>query len=68
MAPETLHQSILDLLNSAASASKPVARCPCGAAMEYRDTQFFYEGQSWNLKLPVCPRCQSAPRVLMHDA
>jgi hypothetical protein len=67
MVPEAEHQSILDFLN--ASSSEPLAaRCSCGAAMRYKDAVFFYEGQSWQLKIPVCPECDSATHITTHDA
>jgi hypothetical protein len=68
MASETLHGSILEFLNSTRS-KKRIARCHCGAAMEYQDTTFFYDGQSWEVKLPVCRKCHpAAMRVSAHEA
>ncbi len=68
MEPATLHQSIVEFLNSASSAKKVVAHCSCGAIMEHRKTNFFYEGQSWEVELPVCTQCKPVTRMPKHDA
>jgi hypothetical protein len=67
MAPETLNQAIIEFLNSA-SAHNKLARCNCGAAREYRKTTFFYDGKSWQVELPVCPKCTPVSNVSPHDA
>jgi hypothetical protein len=63
MAPETLHESILEFLNSASSPKKTVATCDCGAAMEYQKITFFYDGKSWEVVLLVCFRCHPVSPV-----
>jgi hypothetical protein len=68
MGPATLHQSIVEFLNSASSAKKVDTHCICGAIMEHRKTNFFYEGQSWEVELPVCTRCNPVTRAPMYDA
>jgi hypothetical protein len=67
MAPENLNGTIIDFLNSA-STTKKLTRCICGTMREHRETTFFYNGQSWEAELPVCPNC-SGPRLApTHDA
>jgi hypothetical protein len=65
MEPATLHQSIVEFLNSPAM---PHTRCACGAMKENRETTFFYEGQRWELELPVCMKCNPSPVLVAHDA
>jgi hypothetical protein len=67
MAPETPRKSILEFLNSARSPKKRIV-CPCGAVMEYQDTKFFYDGQSWEVVLPICRKCHPATPCFSHDA
>jgi hypothetical protein len=62
MPPETLHDSIVNFLNSSKSKER-VARCLCGAVLEPRYTTFFYDGQSWEIVLQVCVKCNPAPKV-----
>jgi hypothetical protein len=58
MVPETLHQTVLDFLNSVSSAKrKKVVRCGCGAVMKYQNATFFYEGRNWDVELPICFKC-----------
>jgi hypothetical protein len=68
MEPASLHQSIVEFLNSASSAKSTVHRCDCGTVMTHRATTFFYEGQSWEVELPVCLKCNPAAGLVTHDA
>jgi hypothetical protein len=67
MAPDTLHESILGLLKSAQSLKKPTV-CPCGTVTGYEVTKFFYDGQSWEVLLPICRKCHPASPIITHDA
>jgi hypothetical protein len=66
MSLPTLHQSIVEFLDSASTPPKRVERCACGAPMEYRETTFSYEGREWEIELPVCLKC--ARNRHAHDA
>jgi len=66
MSYTTLHQSIVEFLDSASVLPKRVERCDCGSVMEYRETTFFYEGREWKINLPVCLKC--APKTFAYDA
>jgi hypothetical protein len=66
--PTTLNQSILEFLESANSAENKIARCRCGAIMQYQGTTFFYEGQRWKVELPFCLRCNPSRGASTHDA
>jgi hypothetical protein len=68
MGPETVHQSIIEFLNSARTNKATTTRCCCGAIMKEQTTTFFYDGQSWEVQLPICPDCRPAPRAPRHDA
>ena len=57
MAAETLHQTILDFLNSASSAKTRPEVCRCGARMEFQNATFFFDGEAWEVELAVCPEC-----------
>jgi len=60
--------SIIEFFDSASSAKNELARCRCGALMEYQTTTFFYEGRSWELELPVCIRCNKSRSAPTHEA
>lgn len=67
MSLPTLHQSIVEFLDSSSAPPQRVEqRCACGAVMERRETTFFYEGREWKVELPVCLKC--APSRHLHDA
>jgi hypothetical protein len=57
MVPETLHQTVVDFLNSVSSARKKIVHCGCGAVMKYQRGTFFYEGRNWEVELPICFKC-----------
>jgi len=57
MEPTSLQQVVIEFLNSASHANTPAPRCDCGAMMEKRKASFHYQGQSWEIELPVCPSC-----------
>jgi hypothetical protein len=63
-----LSQAIMDLLNSA-SISLTTVSCPdCGSAVEYRNSMFPYEGQTWEIPFPFCPECNPIAHAPMHRA
>jgi len=66
MSLPTLHQSIVEFLDSSSAPPRRVDRCACGAVMEHRETTFFYEGREWKIELPVCLKCASPTHA--HDA
>lgn len=68
MGTESVRRSIRDFLDSMSSAKKSVVLCDCGCPMEYRDITFFYEGQNWEVSLPVCLKCHPIPAVSAHAA
>jgi hypothetical protein len=68
MAPDSLHESILEFLNSA-KPSRRVGdtRCACGWTLTSQNATFFYDGQSWKVVLPICLKCHTAPHVPISD-
>jgi hypothetical protein len=68
MAPDSLHESILEFLNSAKSSRRAGdTRCACGSTMTPENATFFCDGQSWKVILPLCLQCHPAPRVPILD-
>lgn len=67
MAPEDLNQAVIDFLNSARTTKK-LTRCSCGVMREHQKTKFFYNGQSWEVELPVCPKCSATSVTHVADA
>lgn len=68
---DTFQQTIADFLNSARSASFATDNSvceTCGSAVEYRPFAFFYQGQSWEVCLPVCAKCQPSAPLLTYEA
>jgi hypothetical protein len=70
---EELRETIVDFLNSAATESattstKTVVCDECGAAKENRMSTFFYDGQPWELLVPICVKCHPTLHVITHDA
>ncbi len=52
-----LSLSITEFLNN--SSVPRVRRCPgCGAIMEYLPVTFHFDGEAWDIGLPVCTRCE----------
>ncbi len=68
MAPDTLHESILEFLNSAETSRRSVdTRCACGSVTIQQNTTFFFKGQSWKVILRVCLKCHPAKHVPTSD-
>lgn len=68
MAPDSLHESILEFLNSAnPSRRSEDTRCACGSATTLQKTTFFFDGQSWKLIFRVCLKCHPAKHVPTSD-
>jgi hypothetical protein len=68
---DTTEQTIVDFLNSARTASFATdnSTCgTCGAAVEYRPSVLFHVGQSWEVWLPFCIKCQPSAPLLTYDA
>ena len=57
--PESPHETIIKFLESA-KTTKLVACPDCLSPIAYRDTEFFFEGQTWKIPLPFCPMCVAA--------
>jgi hypothetical protein len=66
MRSQTLHQAVVEFLESASSPLERIERCACGEVMEQLETAVFYEGREWKIDLPVCLKC--AHRTHMYDA
>jgi hypothetical protein len=61
-----LPHAIIEFLNDA-STHTATNQCPdCGSDLEYRDCTFFYEGQTWEVPLPICISCHP-PQQLPTD-
>ena len=68
MTPDAVHESILNFLTSGL-LKKQVCHCVhCGSIKAYTNVTFFYEGQSWEVNLPVCLECDLIPDHPTHDA
>jgi hypothetical protein len=64
----SLPQAIIEFLNDA-STHAAASSCPdCGSKLEYRDCTFFYEGQTWEVPLPICIICHPLQRLPTEDA
>src|SRR5580658_6829914 len=49
--------SIIKLLQAVSSHS-PRSQCrDCGTRLIYRDCTFSFEGRSWEVSMPICPKC-----------
>jgi hypothetical protein len=63
-----LTQAIIEFLNYA-STHATASSCPdCGSDLEYRDCTFFYEGQTWEVSLPICIICHPLRQLPTDDA
>ena len=59
LTPESPLATIIKFLESVKTAR--LAACPeCLSPIEYRDVEFFFDGQTWKIPLPVCPMCGTA--------
>ena len=57
-------QAFIEFVNSATTPWAAISRPACGTALKYRDCTFFYEGQTWEIPLPICVRCHPITRVV----
>jgi hypothetical protein len=53
-----LPRTIVDFLSSASARSAPKLCTVHESALEFRDCTFFYMGQTWEIRLPVCVKCR----------
>jgi hypothetical protein len=62
-------KAFIEFVNSA-STHWATNSCPaCGTELKYRDCAFFYEGQTWEIPLPICGKCHPIAHVNPpHDA
>jgi hypothetical protein len=63
-----LPSAIIDFLRSASIRSSMTCCPECGSLLEYGDCTFFYEGQTWEIPLPICVKCLSRAEVLTDEA
>jgi hypothetical protein len=59
-----ISQAFIEFLNTAGThwATK---FCPdCGAELKHHDCTFFFEGQTWNISLPICIKCHPIRQVV----
>jgi hypothetical protein len=57
-------QAFIEFVNSA-STHWAANACPaCGTELRYRDCTFFYEGQTWEIPLPICVKCHPITQVV----
>src|SRR5579863_5444467 len=66
-------EAIVDFLNSltAEAGRGSVGKVSCSAcesALEYRMATFFYEGQTWEIPLPISGKCRPIVRVVPGEA
>ena len=58
-----ISQGFIKFLNTA-STHCATKSCPdFGKELKYRDCIFFYEGQTWEIPLPVCTKCHPIKHV-----
>jgi hypothetical protein len=63
-----LSVAIIDFLHSASTRSSMTCCPECGSQLEYGDCTFFYEGQTWEIPLPICVKCLPSAEVPTDDA
>jgi hypothetical protein len=57
MPEKFIPQAIVSFLDSV-SVSRDLKCCQvCGSELEYLDCAFFYNGQTWEIRLPICLDC-----------
>ena len=66
--PHPLAVAIIDFLNSASTRSSLICCPECGSVLEYGDCTFFYEGQTWEIPLPICVKCLPSAEVPADEA
>jgi hypothetical protein len=58
-------KTIKKFLDSVAD-SKTSGSCPtCGSPLKIRQAVFYYDGQAWEVPLPVCLKCLSGTENLI---
>jgi hypothetical protein len=63
--PPLALREFLDFLRE---QSQTLRHCPeCGSVMEHLIATFFLDGQTWDIALPVCPKCglRSSPKTVV---
>jgi hypothetical protein len=57
MTENPISKAFIQFLNTASNHWAANA-CPgCGLSLEYRNCTFFFEGQTWEIPLPLCVKC-----------
>jgi hypothetical protein len=57
-------QAFIEFVNCG-STHWAATSCPaCGTGLKYRDCTFFYEGQTWEIPLPICVKCHPTTHVV----
>lgn len=65
----TFAKDIIDLLNTVSAVCECCKRCStCGTPMRHRASMFFFGGQTWNVPLAFCPKCNPASEVPSYRA
>jgi hypothetical protein len=61
---QTLARDIIDPLTTVGAACECCQKCStCGTSMEHRASMFFFEGQTWDVLLAFCPKCNPVSQV-----
>jgi hypothetical protein len=68
MTSGNLHRAIVDFLDSASTPSVLGYCHDCGSAVENRNSTFSYRAQTWEISLPICPKCNPVSRFPIFDA
>jgi hypothetical protein len=64
MSENPVSKAFIEFLNTA-STHWASNTCPdCGSRLvEYRECTFFFEGQTWQIPLPLCVKCHPIAQV-----
>jgi len=57
-------QAFIEFVNSASTPWAAISCPACGTALKCRDCSFFYEGQTWEIPLPICVKCHPITHVV----
>jgi hypothetical protein len=64
MREKLVSKAFIEFLNTA-STLWAANSCPdCGSRLEYRNCTFFFEGQTWEIPLPLCVKCHPISPVV----
>lgn len=64
MSENPVTKAFIEFLNTG-STHWAANACPdCGSKLEYRNCTFFFEGQTWEIPLPLCVKCHPISHVV----